>query len=143
MDAQAFDYGQTITFEWLHKAFDLAQFQEGTKEEFQKYQFAFLEHMDAFREELLLKQKKALRNIRGVGYLIIQPAEHVDLAKDKFRYFVAKGMEVAAEILDNTAFDRLTQEELQANREAQAKIAAFKAMARKTLEPPRPDNAPA
>lgn len=133
-DAQAFDYGQTITFDWLRKAFDLPEFAEGTKEEFQRSQFTFLEHMDGFRDALLHTQKKALRNIRGVGYLVIQPNEHADFAKDKFRYYIAKGIEAASEILENTAFDRLTQEELQASRDAQAKIAAFNAIAQRQIE---------
>jgi hypothetical protein len=130
---QQFDYGDTITFQWLREAFQLPEINYGSREAFQKAQFDFLEHMDGFRETLLCDHKKALRNIRGIGYVVVQPRDHAELAKEKFRYFIAKGIEKAEEILENTAFDRLTQQEMQENRDAQAKIAAFKAISRRQL----------
>jgi hypothetical protein len=75
----------------------------------------------------------ALLNVRGEGYRIINPAEHADVAKDKFRYLVAKALDTAETLIEHTAFDRLTQEEAQKSRELQGKLAAFRAMSKKQL----------
>lgn len=137
IDAVAqFGYGDTITMEWLHKAFGIKAFGWATRQQFMEAQWEYFEAMENFKKSMLKDHKKALRNVRGCGYQIIQPHEHAEAAQSHFNRLVKKAVKESGDLLKHTAFELLDQQQAQENSEAVANLAAFKMMSEGYLGKP-------
>jgi len=131
-----FDYGETISKEWLYKNFALVEPEVCTKKEFEKFNFEFLQNMEGFRWAMLTEYKKCLRSVRGVGYQIIKPTEQTNFAMDNLKSSFAKEMKKAANILVNTEVKLLTDAEVRKRDEAHGKLAAIAAFHSNRLDVP-------
>lgn len=104
----AFDYGDIITLDWLQKRFDLYPPERGTARDFNEYQFRFLSAIDSFREALLVDYKRYLKNVRGVGYLVVAVEDHTGVVWDEFKNRIYKAISKANSTLLNVNIEKLS-----------------------------------
>lgn len=106
--ANNYSDGTLIPHEWLKEKLGLkelsiedfdsvADFVEGIKIQ----QFAYMSFVDAIRWQLLDNEKIYLRNIRGDGYVILNPKDQTKYGYDKFIKDVRKAMDEAGLIMNN------------------------------------------
>jgi hypothetical protein len=129
--AVEFGYGDVISFDWLHTNFKISKPNHGSFDEYQKYQFAFLEAIDGFKNELLESHQIAISNIRGEGYRVLQPKEHTEYAETTFKKALKKCTTMSVKILTHTRFDVLDDNERKASADAMGRIAAVLAMSKR------------
>jgi hypothetical protein len=135
-DANAeFTYGQIITHDWLYHHFKLPQPESGTFTQIQKWNFDFMTCMDGFREILLIENSKALRNLRGKGWLVVEPKDQTSVTMGDMRSVISKALQRAAIHLEYIATDMLSQGEIHENMEAKTKVGALRAFSKKALNP--------
>jgi len=134
--AREFTPGAVISMQWLHESFKITKPMDGTFDDFQKYQFKFLEAIDGFKNELLENHRMAIVNIRGEGYRVLQPKEQTEYAESKFKRDIKKCAFKAVSILTHTKFDALDDSERKANADAKCRIAAMYAMSKRTSQLP-------
>lgn len=136
--ARDFGFGQTIPKEWLEREFGIEWPEQMSKSEAQRIGFKFFSAMHAFSNALLETHKMALcANNRG-GWVVVRPGEQHLYAVDIMRRGIARAMERANEVIDNTRVDMLTIDEAAARLNAKAKIAQIASMSRKRLGDPLP-----
>lgn len=134
--ANEFSHGDVISMQWLHDNFKITKPVNGTFDDFQKYQFAFLEAIDGFKNELLENHQMAIVNIRGEGYRVLQPKEHTGYAEEKFKKDLKKCAIKAVSILTHTKFDALDDNERRQSADVKGRIAAMYAMSKRTSQLP-------
>lgn len=124
-----FQYGDLIPWEWIRTELEIEPMAEGSYEEFQELQFRTLTLVDQFRAHLLIEHKKALRNIRGAGYLIINPSQQTDAAMNLLAEALVRNIRNATKVLESINFGMLNDRQIQANVEARSRVAAIHAFA--------------
>lgn len=135
IDAMAeFDYGDTITHEWLYKHFDIKKPEYGSAEEFKQFQFLFLSYVESFKAAMLEQNKMYLVSARGIGYLIVEPEAQTSVAWDKLRSDMTKNMNKAHIGMANVLIDRLSDEARRENSLRLATLAAIRAANNRALE---------
>lgn len=130
--AENFDYGDMITFDWLHQSFEIEKPEKGDFKTFQTYQFEMLSAIDGFRQTLLDNHQMATENIRGKGYRIVKPKEQTQYAEDKFNHDLKNNIRKAFNLLRNVAIDMLEENEKKRNADAIGRLAAVRAFSRNT-----------
>jgi hypothetical protein len=103
-----FDYGDVITLDWLQEKFDLYPPERGTARDFNEYQFRFLSAIDSFREALLVDHKRYLKNVRGLGYLVVAVEDHTGVVWDEFKNRIYKAISKANSTLSNVNLEKLS-----------------------------------
>lgn len=122
-----FYYGDIISIEWLYVHFDLHPPKIGTHDQFKTYQLKFLSAMDGFRELLLTEHKIMLQNVRGEGYLLVNPNEQTQIAWDKLKTEISRQINKAEAKITNINMAMLSDKAKQHNIEHQAKLSTIKA----------------
>lgn len=131
-----FKHGDTIPRAWLEAQFGIAWPEQMSRAEAQRISLRFFGEMHAFSNTMLREHKMALEaNNRG-GWLIVPPGLQHMLALGQLRRGIDRAFVRAAVVLEHTRTDLLSQEEAQARRETQAKIANFEMVSKRTLEAP-------
>lgn len=123
--AAQFKYGDLVTLDWLREAFELQEPQ--TIEEFKSYQLDFLSSMDALRQELLVEYQLSLRNVRGVGYELVNPNDQVETAWQSTFGKVRRELGKLAGTIRYIRHDELTDEKRREHADAQAKLSGIHA----------------
>lgn len=106
--ANNYSDGTLIPHEWLREKLGLKElkiddfdsvkdFVEGIKIQ----QFAYMSFIDAIRWQLLENEKMYLRNVRGDGYIILNPNDQTKYGYEKFLKDVRKAIEEAGLIMNN------------------------------------------
>ena len=106
--ANNYSDGRLIPHEWLRRKFGLKElsieefpsvkeFVEGIKLQ----QFAYMSFVDALRWQLLESERLYLRNVRGDGYIILNPNDQTKYGYDRFLKDVRKAIEEAGLIMNN------------------------------------------
>jgi hypothetical protein len=134
--AREFVPGDVISMDWLHTHFKISRPIHGSFEDYQKYQFSFLEAIDGFKNELLESHQTAIANIRGEGYRVLQPKEQTEFAETSFKKGLKKCAIKSVAILTHTKYDALDDNERKANADAKGRIAAIFAMSKRTSQLP-------
>lgn len=126
--------GSLIKHGWLRgkfgiKPLNIDDFE--TVEDFLKsldmQQFLYMSLVDRLRWQMLDDYKMFIRNVRGLGYAIIQPKEQVQYAYDRLTSDIKKAFREATAIMVNVR--RYTDFEQQAkDADARAKIGLMKTM---------------
>jgi hypothetical protein len=128
--SMAFAPGDMISMAWLHYQFKIQKPTECTFDEYQKYQFAFLEAIDGFKNELLEDYQMAIANVRGEGYRVLQPKEQTGYAENKFKKELKKCASKAVSLLTHTKLDALDDNDRRENADAKCRVAAIFAMSK-------------
>lgn len=106
--ANNYSDGTLIPHEWLKEKLGLkelsieefdsvADFVEGLKIQ----QFAYMSFVDDIRWQLLENEKMCLRNVRGDGYIILNPRDQTKYGYEKFLKDVKKATKEAGLIMNN------------------------------------------
>lgn len=106
--ANNYSDGSLISHEWLRDRLGLKElsvedfdsvkdFIEGLKIQ----QFAYMSFVDSIRWQLLEGEKMYLRNVRGDGYIILNPKDQTKYGYEKFVKDVKKAIEEAELIMNN------------------------------------------
>lgn len=106
--ANNYSDGRLIPHEWLRWKFGLKElkiedfpsvkdFVEGIRLQ----QFAYMSFIDALRWQLLESESLYLRNVRGDGYIILNPNDQTKYGYDRFLKDVRKAIEEAGLIMNN------------------------------------------
>lgn len=135
---QEFDYGDQIPRAWLEEAFGIVWPPAMSREEAQRISLDFFASMDRFREALLHRHKRALRSNQRGAWLIVQPGEQHLLALETAQRGIARAIEKAQEIIEETRVDLLSAQESAERARSQAKLGALKLLTRKELSAPPP-----
>ena len=128
-----FSYGDLVPLDWFYTHFELTQPEYCGREEFNKFQFAFLDAMENLKTLLLQQHSMALANVRGQGYRVLKPAEQTGYAMTKLRDEVRRTLRKAAGILEHVDRNLLSDDERRHNEEARGKLAALHVFNRKQL----------
>ena len=133
-----FGYGDQIPRAWLEDAFGIEWPAQMSREEAQRISLEFFASMDRFREALLHRHKRALRSNQRGSWLIVQPGEQHLLALETAQRGIARAIEKAQEIIEETRVDLLSAQESAERARSQAKLGALKLLTRKHLSAPAP-----
>jgi hypothetical protein len=129
--AGTFDYGDIIDKTWLMTQFYIEYPDRGTKQDFEKITFEFLQNMEGFRAIMLEEHQMHLLNVRGVGYQIVKPPAQADLAMKTLKENVSKEIHKAVKTLTHINEKYLTHEDIKRRDEHQGRIAAIASFTRK------------
>lgn len=136
---EEFDYGDTISHEWLHAHFDIKMLERGTAMEFREVQFKFLAYTEAFKAALLENHKMLLKSSRGIGYLVVLPEDQTGIAIKACRQRIMKELSRANGALVNIQLEMLSAEARRENSNRLAQLAAIRTFNRKELKNERHD----
>jgi len=128
-----FSHGDIITKEWLLKSFRMVEPLEGTKQTFEDYAFELMQNMSGFKDAMLFDYKKALQNVRSVGYRVVTPKQQTKLAMDNLKSGIRKELDKAVDLLCNIEESLLTNDEIKSRDEAQMKVSAMMAFSVKRI----------
>jgi len=129
-----FDYGRIIPHQWLYDHFKLPQPKHGTFREIEKWHFDFMAAMDGFREMMLIEFQKSLRNVRGKGWLVVEPKDQTSVAMGDFKTAFSRHVKKAFAAITNIAAKFLDTQKQKENSDAIGKLGAIKAFSRATIE---------
>lgn len=116
--------GDTVSMLWLHDTLKIEE--PKTVQQAKAAQFELLTKLDMFKSELLEGHGIALRNIRGVGYIVVPPHDQTRYAMEECVRHINKGMKRADALLDNTRTRLLTISEKKRHTDAVVKFSAVK-----------------
>ena len=128
-----FNYGDIITKEWLLIAFMMEEPKSGSKSDFDKYSFELMQNMSEFKDLMLFDYKKALANVRGIGYRIVTPKQQTKHAMDNLKAGVGREILKAVDLLTYVNENLLNNDEKRSREEAQMKVAAMMAFSIKRI----------
>ena len=128
-----FTYGDIIPHSWIMNAFRLEAPEQGTRDQFAKFQFEILSYTEGLKDILLAEYKMYLKNVRGEGYIVIKPAEQTDVAMDTLRVSVQTNIRKAMSALTNINESLLTMDQLRHRDETTGKIAALSVFSKRRL----------
>lgn len=129
--AENFKSGDVLSMNWIHENFMIEKPNNGTFDDFQKYQFELMAAMDGFKNELLEVHQIAIANIRGEGYRILHPKEQTGYSEKKFIDDMKKSATKAVALLNNIKFDSLSDVERKENADTKSRVAAIYTMSKK------------
>ena len=112
-----------------------------TAAEHDALKWRFLGEMDALTTTLLVEHQILLRNIRGQGYILIQPSEQTAVALADLHAQIGRALKKGANRLAFIRLDLMTEEERQRNVAARAHVSALRDMQqreRRLLKKPAP-----
>lgn len=131
--SELFKYGDIIPHAWILSAFRLEAPEQGTREQFAKFQFELLGYTEGLKDILLAEHKMYLKSVRGEGYMVIKPAEQTDVAMDTLRSSMQTNIRKAMNALANINEGLLTMDQLKHRDETTGKIAALSAFSKRRL----------
>lgn len=138
-----FTHGSLITHVWLYANFGVKLPRQTTPfVEANELRLEFLRQFTPFRNKLLTEFNMDLESVPGPlwdetrGYRIIFPEEQTGLAMRDGMREIAKAIQRTACRLHHVDASQLTQEQQQENRDAMAKVAMLRNLARKQLRGP-------
>ena len=126
---KGFGDNDIISWLWLKDALCLVEAK--TIEEVAGAQFDMLQKVEMFKDELLTRHQIALKNVRGVGYMIIPPGEQAYHAAEVGIKVINSGMRKAERLLENVRLSEMDNTEKQRHTDAQVKFAALKGLMNK------------
>ena len=129
-----FDYGDTITHEWLYEHFDIQPPAHGTVETFKKFNFQFLAYVESFKAAMLEDYKMFLNNIPGVGWEIVLPEHQTSISWEKMTVRLGKELNRTSARITNIKRDDLSDAARLENSLKQATLAALRSMTKNLLE---------
>lgn len=132
--AKEFTYGQIIKKQWLIENFMLNEPKYGTRYDYEKFAFEFLENIEGMKKNMLEAHKMCMRSVRGEGYLIVMPNDQSDYAMDNFKNNVGQAIKKVTEILKNVDESLLTDESIRRRDEQIGKVAALAAFTKKRIK---------
>lgn len=124
-----FDYGDTISMEWIHTRLEIDRVQDETVMTFRQHKdraFELLRKVDEFKNIMLRKHRKLLVNVRNAGYRIIQPADQTAEAMARLERDIQKTLSEAMKKLLHINDSMLEIEQLRENTDARNKVAFLK-----------------
>ena len=126
---EKFKPGQLISHHYLAKMLNIKkpvyknyETQSDFEKALEKAQFKYMEMVDKLRWEILEKQYLYLRNVRGDGYIFLNPKDQTTFAKKQAMETVYKGLKTGAIIMQHIRYDALTQDEKRKNADELAKL---------------------
>jgi len=125
--ARQYDYGDLIPLAWIRSELEIDPLEEGTYEQFKELQFRTLTLMDQFRDHLLIHHCKALLNVRGQGYRIINPGQQTATAMSLLHQAIVRHLHATRKLLTAINFTRLSDDQIRENVDARNKVAAIQA----------------
>lgn len=125
--ARQYDYGDLIPWEWIRSELEIDPLEEGTYQQFKELQLRTLTLMDQFRDHLLIHHCKALLNVRGQGYRIINPGQQTATAMILLHQAIARHLHATRKLLTAINFTRLSDDQIRENVDARNKVAAIQA----------------
>lgn len=129
--ADKFQDGDIVTHDWLetHLGFDrLADDAVLTAQEHKERSFRWLQHIEAFKAELLEGHRVLLVSVHGEGYRVAPPAEQTALAMTKFASEVKMSFRRAGSRIKHIRFEALTDDQRKENVDAVAKLSMLRGM---------------
>lgn len=134
-----YDYGTQVSLDKVYRMLEVEELTgKHTNEEHEEHGFIKLARMVALRKILLEDYKILFRNVKGEGYELIMPSEQTLITMTDYSKRIGKIAHEAVSRLTNTAYDMLSEMEVQENINAQGKIAAINAMMDRQLGLPAP-----
>ncbi len=130
--ATRFDHGDIIQKKWLMTAFAIRTPRLAREQELAALEF--MACMRRFRMRLLRDAHKLVRSDRRGGYLVVAAADHVVVAMDDTTHALAKAFGEGKAKLEHAPVELMTPAQRAARSDAQAKLAAAKAMCRQGLK---------
>ena len=125
--------GSLIFHEWLKKKFGLNQIELSDFEDtndfldaLQTQQFAYMTLVDTLRWQLLEVEQMFIRNIRGSGYVVIQPSDQTEYAYNEFLKTVKQAIKEADLIMNNVR--KVTSIQQSKDNDIRAKCSILKQM---------------
>lgn len=132
-----FNYGDIIPHEWLLRHFGVQLEPDMPANEYNKQRMRIMHAFQLFREVSLTKHKRDLKNIRGEGYLIVDPSQQVAEAMADFSDAFTTELVRVRRRIENAKLDALSQRQLRERDEAMGRLAAIEAFAGPKLPAPR------
>ncbi len=131
--AAEYSYGETITRAVILDAFgvDMPDMMRST--EWQKKQLEILQVVADLKTAMLKDHQIALQTIPGKGWELVNPSHQTTFAMRGLKDSVKGSVRKTSSFLTHIRADELTANEIQENAEAVAKLAAFRAIAKKTI----------
>lgn len=128
-----FDYGDTIPSDWLWDSFEIDKNRKMDYEESRRISLDFMQHMEQFKEELLVEHKKYLMSIPGTGYKVVNPDEQTSAAMERLRKTVTKELRKAGEALEHINTAMMDSSAINHNEEAKGKLAFLRMQTQRKL----------
>lgn len=126
--AQQHAYGEMVSHEYLRGLLCCNPPETGTHDDFIAYSFELLQAMDSLKTELLTEYRILLSNVKGRGYLLVEPHQQTDFAMQKFISIVKRACQKAQDEMEFINYGLLTQEQRKRNIEAKAKLASAQSL---------------
>lgn len=130
---EKFDFGDTITREWMENAFGIIVPEIASRDEIQSLMLDFLRGWDIFSRGLLREHKKALRSMGRGEWRIVMPQDQAAYALEKTHGEISKAISTGRRIVQNTRTDLLSDAERSAHRDAEGRLAALQSLQKRAL----------
>lgn len=133
--AETFGYGEIIPLDWLDEHLQLAPSAGRlSAEDHAKLSFLRLQRVTRFTDAMLCEHQRYLRNVRGVGYLVVRPENQTAVAMAAMRREISGALVSTMRALVHVNERLLTLEDARLNADAKAKVAYLKSFMPKALE---------
>jgi hypothetical protein len=130
-----FDYGEVITLKWLYKAFGIEMPTPMTpKHVSDKRQWDFFSMFENCRNALRENYSMHLHNIRGEGYLIVEPQNQTSVAEKNGKEKIGKEIDRCKSIIEHVNYGRLNEDQKRENRDALCRVTKLQGFFRRTLK---------
>ena len=135
--ADGFKDGDIITHDWLQEHLGFERIDDGamlTAQEHKERSFKWLQHVEAFKAEMLEHHRILLVSVHGEGYRVAPPAEQTGLAMAKFETEVKTSFRRAGTRIKHVRHEALTEDQRKENVDAIAKLSMLRGMVRKQIK---------
>ena len=128
-----FGPGDTVSYDWLYEKFGIER-PTGTTllEQAQRAELLFLGNFKSLEGALLKDHQIALKNVRGVGYMVVAPGDQTKWADHEGMTDIKKGIRKMAGRIANVDLTALDSDQRRENADYLAKVAALRAMVRES-----------
>lgn len=120
--------GTVFSHDWLCSAFGIQE--ASTIDEYKRNSLEFLRCIEGLKDALLMDHKIALRNVHGEGYAVMPPNEQTAYGVRVGLRGVEKSLKQMRKVITNVSLDKLTDEEVRKNTDAQIHAAGVASLLR-------------
>ncbi len=134
----AFRYGETIPHAWLFEHLQIVE-PVGVvdAEHWRAHAWDVLRKVERFRDCMMEEHKRYLVNLRGEGYVVVEPGHQTGIAMGRLHRKLRKQVSDAMAALIHIDDTVLSLDEARENAEAKGKMGWFRTVALKQLDAPQ------
>lgn len=128
-----FNFGDTISLAWLETAFGIEWPDVATRKQIDRIKLELFSMFDRFREDMLVRHKKALQSIGHGNYRVVEPRDQALYALEETVRGIDRAIRKGESIIDNTRTDLLSPDEMRLHREAGNKLSGMRSLSERQL----------